>query len=93
MEQQQQAQPVLCEVCQTAVTVVPPPLPPQILNGGMASAAIMINGRGECPKCGAKYITQITGVQIALGFVHIKDPEEKRIVVPNMAMPRNLKVQ
>ena len=75
----------------TPVNVVPPPVPPQINNGGMTSVVVVINGRADCPKCGAKYITRIEGVQLAMGLTKIEQKEQSRIIVPNVAMPRNLK--
>jgi hypothetical protein len=79
------SQQLLCEMCQTEMHPVAPPFPPQICNSGMMSTVAMLNGHAECPKCHAKYVTQITGCQVQLGFLQIK--EESRIVVPNGVPP------
>lgn len=75
-------QALFCEVCKTEMEPVPPPFAPQICNGQMMSTMAMLNGRAECPKCQAKYVTQITGVSVQLGFKQVQVPEEPRIIAP-----------
>ena len=78
-------QKVFCEDCQTELSVIPPPFPPQMCNSPIMSSVVMVNGRAECPKCGVKYVSQIVQATINLGFRKIQD--EPRIVVPNGPVP------
>lgn len=82
---------LICQACNTEMQPNMPPFPPQIMNGGLMSSVAMLNGQAECPKCHAKYVTQIAGIQVQLGFTQVK--EEPKIVVPHMVPPnlRNLK--
>jgi len=76
---------IFCEDCKTELTIKAPPFPPQMCNSGTMSAVVMVNGLGECPKCKTRYITQITGCQVSLGFKKVE--EDKRIVVPTGPIP------
>lgn len=78
-------QAVKCEKCGTDLVPIGPPLPPQVANGQMMSAAVMVNATAECSGCGTKYVSQIVNCQFSLGFVAVK--EESKIVVPNIVPP------
>jgi hypothetical protein len=82
-------QKVFCEDCQAELNIFPPPFPPQMCNSPLMSSVVMLNGRAECPKCGAKYVTQIQGTQVNLGFMKLK--EESRIIKPTLVPPVGLK--
>lgn len=77
--------PLRCDACGTELRPVPPPIPPQILNGPLVSSVVIANGVAECSGCSAKYVTQIQGVQFSMIFVAVK--EESKIVVPTMVPP------
>jgi Zn finger protein HypA/HybF involved in hydrogenase expression len=81
-ERKEMKQAVFCEECKTEMEPIPPPFPPQICNGAMMSTMAMMNGRAECPNCHAKYVTQIMGVNVQLGFKQVKDEEAPRIIAP-----------
>ena len=81
-------QAIFCEECKTEMEQTPPPLSPQIQNGMIMSTMAMINGRAECLKCGAQYVTQIKVVQVQLVFWKI--PEESRIVIPSVIPPKEI---
>ena len=75
-----------CPECGSQIIAHEPPFPPQIQNGHMFSTVAMMNGNAECPNCHAKFITQIAGVQLKIGFMKLE--EQSRIVVPTMVPPK-----
>lgn len=84
MQQEQQPK-LLCNDCQTEMTVMPPPFPPQICSNPTVSTVVMVNGRASCPKCGAQYSLQIIEVQAKIGFKKIE--EQGRIIKPTVFPP------
>jgi len=80
---------VNCPECGTELRAEQPPFPPQVQNGQLFSTVAIMNGHAECPNCRARFITQIAGVQLKIGFVKLQ--EESKIVVPNV-VPPNLKL-
>jgi hypothetical protein len=82
-------QTVTCEKCNAEISPQSPGIPPQVQNGQIISTAAMLNLRMECPECHTRYVSQIMGVQLQLGWTQV--PEESRIIVPSVVPPRNLK--
>jgi hypothetical protein len=75
----------LCADCQAELNVMPPPFPPQICANPTVSTVVMVNGRAQCPKCGAQFSLQVVEAQVKIGFKKVE--EQSRIIKPTMVPP------
>ena len=80
-----------CEKCGAPLKPTMQGAPPQVLNGPNVSVAVLINIHVECTVCGAKYYSQIVGVQFQMGFV--QKQEENRIIVPEIIPPNLTRIK
>jgi len=77
-----------CQKCSMKVDIPNPPMPPQIVNGQAVSTLVLINVLAKCNGCGAEYLSQLTHVNLGIGWMEYHRPDEKRIVVPDFLPPK-----